>query len=70
MASMPSVLLCAKKGAEFLEHVAFKFRSGEHGQLTDGPPRARDADAEWKAYYDQVNSTLRSTGLDLQHFMI
>ena len=69
MVSMPAVLLYAKKGAEFMVDTVFKFRSGERGHLTNGPPRSRD-DAEWKAYYDQVNSTLRSTGLDLQHFMI
>ena len=47
----------------------FKFRSGERGDLTNGPPRSRD-DAEWEGYYEQVNRTLRGTGLDLQHFMI
>ena len=62
-------LLYAKKGAEFMVDTVFKFRSGERGQLTNGPPRSRD-DAEWAAYYDQLNGMLRRTGLDLKHFMI
>ena len=69
MVSMPAVLLYAKKGAEFMVDTVFKFRSGERGDLTNGPPRSRD-DAEWEGYYDQVNRTLKATGLDLQHFMI